>query len=212
MNCRKTNVLPTSCVCGGMRSSRPTGAVQKEFARPRERRGEVTPPYGVPRCYPEHSFKIRKPRYTPPVFWNLQSKFNSLRARSARKKARPKACLLRFRAQVRRNAIPCRIPAVPEQAGQAHRSAPHKIPRKSRGVYLTFTPLPAPYPRAPSLAPSGQFTLRRRGLVRCADERGVSFPVSSEPETYPGGTASPLDTSKKKSLPKQRFFFLRFTW
>ena len=46
MNCRKTNVLPTSCVCGGMRSSRPTGAVQKEFAQPRERRGEGTPPYG----------------------------------------------------------------------------------------------------------------------------------------------------------------------
>ena len=28
-------------------------------------------------------------------------------------------------------AISCRIPAKPEQAGQAHRSAPHKIPYKS---------------------------------------------------------------------------------
>ena len=57
----------------------------------------------------------------------------------------------------------------------------------------TFTPLPAPYPRAPSLAPKGQFTLRRRGLVRCADERGLSLPVSPEPGAYLRGTASPLE-------------------
>ena len=31
-----------------------------------------------------------------------------------------------------------------ETAGQAHRSAPYKIFYKSRGVYLTFIPLPAP--------------------------------------------------------------------
>ena len=65
-----------------------------------------------------------------------------------------------------------------KEGGQACRSRPRKIPRKSRGVYLTFTPLPAP---------------RRRGLVRRADERGVSPPVSPEPEGYPGGTASPLE-------------------
>ena len=67
-----------------------------------------------------------------------------------------------------------------KEGGQACRSRPRKIPRKSRGVYLTFTPLPAP---------------PRRGLVRRADERGVSPPVSPEPEGYPGGTASPLEAS-----------------
>ena len=84
----------------------------------------------------------------------------------------------------------------PTDKRQAHRSAPHKIPRKSQGVYLTFTPLPAPYPRAPSLAPSGQFTLRRRGLVRRADERGLSPPVFPEPGAYLRGTESPLDAEK----------------
>ena len=83
-----------------------------------------------------------------------------------------------------------------KEGGQACRSRPRKIPRKSRGVYLTFTPLPAPYPRAPSLAPSGQFTLRRRGLVRRADERGLSPPVSPEPGAYLRGTASPLESKK----------------
>ena len=67
-----------------------------------------------------------------------------------------------------------------KEGGQACRSRPRKIPRKSRGVYLTFTPLPAP---------------PRRGLVRRADEREVSPPVSPEPEGYPGGTASPLEAS-----------------
>ena len=93
------------------------------------------------------------------------------------KKGTPKACLSRFRAQVRRNAIPCRIPAQPEQAGQACRSRPHKIPRKSRGVYLTFTPLPAP---------------RRRGLVRRADERGLSPPVSQGTGGVSKGDSVPL--------------------
>ena len=132
------------------------------------------------------------------------------RGRGLPYEASPLACLFAFHA-LHGTLFPPDL-AFGKEDGQAHRSAPRKIPQESRGVYLTFLPLPAPYPRAPSLAPSGQFTLRRRGLVRCADERGVSFPVSSEPETYPGGTASPLDTSKKKSLPKQRFFFLRFTW
>ena len=47
----------------------------------------------------------------------------------------------------------------------------------------TFIPLPAP---------------RRRGRPCRAGARGVSFPVSSKPETYPGGTASPLDFCKRK--------------
>ena len=65
-----------------------------------------------------------------------------------------------------------------KEVGQACRSRPRKILRKSRGVYLTFTPLPAP---------------RRRGLVRRADERGLSPPVSPEPGAYLRGTASPLE-------------------
>ena len=75
-------------------------------------------------------------------------------------------------------AIPCRLPAKPEQAGQACRSRPHKIPRKSRGVYLTFTPLPAP---------------QRRGRPCRAGARGLSPPVSPEPGAYLRGTASPLE-------------------
>ena len=78
-----------------------------------------------------------------------------------------------------------------KEGGQACRSRPRKIPHKSQGVYLTFIPLPAP---------------RRRGLVRCADERGVSFPVSPEPETYPGGTASPLEAPQRHSLSSMRSF------
>ena len=134
----------------------------------------------------------------------LQSKTYFMRARSARKKARhwrafsypggtmrsdgdggvraPRPTDKRKAPQ--RGAIPCRISAKPKQAGQAHRSAPHKIPRKSQGVYLTFTPLPAP---------------QRRGLVRRADERGVSPPVSTEPEGYLGGTASPLELTRASS-------------
>ena len=47
----------------------------------------------------------------------------------------------------------------------------------------TFIPLPAP---------------RRRGLVRRADERGLSPPVSPEPGAYLRGTASPLEESEKR--------------
>ena len=79
-------------------------------------------------------------------------------------------------AHAKRALFPPKL-AFGKEGGQAHRSAPHKIPRKSQGVYLTFTPLPAP---------------QRRGLVRRADERGVSPSVSQEPKGYPGGTASPL--------------------
>ena len=63
-------------------------------------------------------------------------------------------------------------------------------------MYLTFTPLPAPYPRAPSLAPSGQFTLRRRGRPCRAGARGLSPPVPEKPGAYLRGTESPLDAEK----------------
>ena len=87
--------------------------------------------------------------------------------------------------------ISTRLPVSPpdfafgKEGGQACRSRPHKIPRKSRGVYLTFTPLPAP---------------QRRGLVRRADERGLSPPVSPEPGAYLRGTASPLDSKLRQQV------------
>ena len=64
-----------------------------------------------------------------------------------------------------------------KEGGQACRSRPRKIPRKSRGVYLTFTPLPAP---------------PRRGLVRRADERGLSPPVSQGTGGVSKGDSVPL--------------------
>ena len=66
-----------------------------------------------------------------------------------------------------------------KEGGQACRSRPRKIPHKSQGVYLTFIPLPAP---------------RRRGLVRCADERGLSPPVSQGTGGVSKGDSVPLRT------------------
>ena len=108
----------------------------------------------------------KKVRYTPRLSWGIlrgalrcacpsslpAARLDGNSARSAQKST-PLACF----------SFSCRIPTKSEQAGQACRSRPRKILRKSRGVYLTFTPLPAP---------------ERRGLVRCADERGLSSPVS----------------------------------
>ena len=196
MNCRKTNVLPTSCVCGGMRSSRPTGAVQKEFARPRERRSAAM----LPRAFvqgqktevhapgflefakqiPLNTCAKRTKKGTPEgvPFASLRDAAHTLCAlfppnpASGREDERPKG------KRPKGGAISCRIPAVPEQAGQACRSRPRKILRKSRGVYLTFTPLPAP---------------ERRGRPCCAGARGLSQKVSSELFEYLRGTASPLE-------------------
>ena len=102
--------------------------------------------------------------------YNLQGKvvICKEKAPTPNKKGTPKACLsasLRDAAHTRCALFPPNL-AFGKEGGQACRSRPHKIPRKSQGVYLTFTPLPAP---------------RRRGLVRTADERGLSPPVSPEP-------------------------------
>ena len=123
------------------------------YGRP-PRRGEVTPPY---ECSPDSIYLS--------CGCNPDSSNPSVRAQSARSES------AQFPAAFRREA--------PEQAGQACRSRPRKILRKSRGVYLTFTPLPAPW---------------RRGLVRRADERGVSQKVSSELFEYLGGPQSPQDS------------------
>ena len=63
-----------------------------------------------------------------------------------------------------------------KEGGQACRSRPRKIPRKSRGVYLTFTPLPAP---------------PRRGLVRRADERGYPLRFLRNRRGIQGGQRPP---------------------
>ena len=104
------------------------------------------------------------------------------------KKGTPKACLsasLRDAAHTRCALFPPNL-AFGKEGGQACRSRPHKILRKSQGVYLTFTPLPAP---------------RRRGLVRRAGERGLSPPVSPEPGAYLRGTLSPLDLAQLRKVP-----------
>ena len=113
--------------------------------------------------------------------YNLQGKvvICKEKAPTPNKKGTPKACLsasLRDAAHTRCALFPPNL-AFGKEGGQACRSRPHKIPRKSQGVYLTFTPLPAP---------------RRRGLVRRADERGLSPPVSPEPGAYLKGDSVPL--------------------
>ena len=93
----------------------------------------------------------------------------------------------------------CRIPTKSEQAGQACRSRPRKIPYKSQGVYLTFIPLPRDtYPRAPSLAPSGQFTLCPEPPLPCRGEGGIPFGFAgtegvSRGDAVPPGRASAVN-------------------
>ena len=69
-----------------------------------------------------------------------------------------------------------------KEGGQACRSRPHEILHKS--------------PALPDFYAAARAAAARTPLP-CRGE-GVSFPVSSEPETYPGGTASPLDFCKRK--------------
>ena len=100
-----------------------------------------------------------------PVFMILLCKIYFMRASARQRKYRIKELYRQTEARLWRAfrvppghrahivcAISCRILASPKQAGQACRSRPRKIPRKSRGVYLTFTPLPrdtCPEPRPP---------------------------------------------------------------
>ena len=94
-----------------------------------------------------------------------------------------------------------------QQNRQDRRTAVRRIKFSVKAqLCRTFTPLTAPYPRAPSLAPKGQFTLQRRGLVRCADERGLSPLVSPEPGAYLRGTASPLESESACLSPAARSY------
>ena len=131
--------------------------------------------------------KVKNPRYTPPDLLSFNIfKVRGLRAgickaNSIKRKGTPTACL--FRAQRARSPAAFCL----RQNRQDRRSAERrvKILQESRGVYLTFLPLPAP---------------PRRGLVRCADVRGLSPPVSSEPGAYLRGPASPLERSSAAQL------------
>ena len=74
------------------------------------------------------------------------------RGRIARKARQRRAFFASLRdAAPQRGAISCRIPAKPEQAGQAHRSAPHKIPHKSPALpdFYTSARAVAARPRPP---------------------------------------------------------------
>ena len=84
------------------------------------------------------------------------------------------------------------------QNRQDRRSAERRIkfPIKVQ-LCRTFIPLPAP---------------RRRGLVRCADERGLSPPVSSGTGGVSKGDSVPLGNKQEKIAAEAAIFFLRFTW
>ena len=95
--------------------------------------------------------------------------------------------------------------AMPQQVGQAHRSAPHKIPHKSPA-------LPDFYPSASGHVPQGTFSCPS-GNSPCvpsrpcrAGARGLSPPVSPEPGAYLRGTASPLEGEglSRATLPHAR--------
>ena len=105
---------------------------------------------------------------------------NSIKTCAKRTKGTPKACL--FCVPPGRRAPKGRYlrPTLPSARRADRRTAVRRIkfPIKVQ-LCRTFIPLPAP---------------RRRGLVRRADERGVSQKVSSELFEYLGGTQSPLDS------------------
>ena len=85
-----------------------------------------------------------------------------------------------------------------KEDGQACRSRPRKIPYKSQGVYLTFIPLPRDtYPRAPSLAPSGQFTLCPEPPLPCRGEGGIPFGFAGTEGDTRGGQRPPLEKRQR---------------
>ena len=168
------------------------------------RRGEVTPPYGDEheKALPTDGYlktvcpscrripkKIRSKRAIHAVrtrtkyiiaktrsWFNYKSNKNSLLA----EKKHPSfpECLAPSRTP-RTQSVRYFRPILPS-ARRADRPAAAgriKFPIKVQ-LCRTFIPLPAP---------------RRRGLVRRADERGLSPPVSPEPGAYLRGTASPLE-------------------
>ena len=87
-------------------------------------------------------------------------------------------------------AIPCRLPAKPEQAGQAHRSAPRKIPHKSPALPDFYTSARAAAARPP---------------LPCRGEGGIVFGFSgtenvSRGDSVPPGITQPSHTSSCSPL------------
>ena len=113
-----------------------------------------------------------------------------------REKGTPSACLF--------CALRAQSPAAfcLRQNRQDRRSAERRIKFLVKvQLCRTFTPLPAPRRRGLVRRTPGHLLLPFQGNSPCADERGVSFPVSPEPETYPGGTASPLESRRHGKRP-----------
>ena len=88
-----------------------------------------------------------------PGFLEFAKQILSKRARSARKARRRRAFFasLRDAAHAKRALSPAVFRQEPEQAGQAHRSAPHKIPHKSPALpdFYTSARAVAARPRPP---------------------------------------------------------------
>ena len=134
---------------------------------------------------------------------------NSIKTCAKRTKGTPKACLFcvppRRRAR-KACAISCRIPAKPEQAGQAHRSAPHKIPQESQGVYLTFLPLPRDTCRGPPLPCRGEGGIPSGFSGTGGVSRGDGVPPRGYAAAYPGytqgGYAAVFSPSSCAAIPR----------
>ena len=99
----------------------------------------------------------------------------------------PSACALPDAAHAKRALFPPKL-AFGKEGGQACRSRPRKIPHKSPALPDFYTAARAAAARPP---------------LPCRGE-GVSFSVSPEPKTYPGGTASPLESLSRATLPHAR--------
>ena len=119
-----------------------------------------------------------------------------LRAKAIKRKGTPAACL--FRAQ--RGAVSCRILPSAKQAGQALRRAPRKNLQESRGVYLTFLPLPAPRRRGLVRRTPGHLLLPFQGNSPCADERGYRFRFLRNRKRIQGGQRPPWKFYSLKSI------------
>ena len=99
-----------------------------------------------------------------------------------------------------KGAVSCRILPSAKQAGQALRRAPHKIPQESRGVYLTFLPLPAPRRRGLVRRTPGHLLLPFQGNSPCADERGYRFRFLRNRKRIQGGQRPPWKFYSLKSI------------
>ena len=190
----KGDAVPPGYVSGSEETGNDTPLSSAQRTRPRRRK--VNCPEGAREgALGYGAGRGKKVRYTPRLSWGIlrgalrcacpsslpAARLDGNSARSAQKST-PLACF----------SFSCRIPTKSGQAGQACRSRPRKIPYKSQGVYLTFIPLPRDtYPRAPSLAPSGQFTLCPEPPLPCRGEGGIPFGFAGTEGVSRGGQSPP---------------------